>query len=136
MNTLVEEQEKPKKRAKKTSSKKSSNGTGRFFASLLNGDFFSRDNLVKNIPFFFYVAFLLILYIGYGYYVEKTSSNIADLEEKSLELRADQNNENAYYNQISMYSHIEDSLSAAGILPSVEPPQKIFVSKSQFNTQE
>lgn len=136
MSELIEKVEEKKPKRPKKDRSKAAAPARKTFVSIVNGDFFSRDNLIKNLPFFAYITFLLVLYIGYGYYVEKTSANIADLQEQSLELKADENNENAYYNQVSMYSHIEDSSAVIGVGPSLVPPVKIQVSKSIFNTDQ
>lgn len=131
MNTLKEEAEESKEKSKKRTTRKPS-VPKRSWAALLNGDLFLRENLIKNLPFIFYVTFLVVCYIGYGYYVDRTSGNIVELEEKSRELKADLNNESAYYNQLSMYSHIEDSTLLDNVGPSVAPAEKIKVSPTVF----
>ena len=119
-----------KKRSKKTASKKKS-----LVSSLMSGELLTRDNLINNLPFLFYVAFILICYIGYGYYVDKTSRSIAELEKQTRELKAEKNNEDAFYNQMSMFSRIADSTVSVGLVPAANPPKKIKVSPMEFNAE-
>ena len=137
MSRLVPEEEKKKEKPKKRRKRASGQSRlSRTMASVLNGDFFQRENLIRNMPFFLFVAVLLIVYIGYGYYVDKTSRNIAELEEESRSLQADINNEKAYYGRLSMYSQIADSTSVDGVGPSLDPPIKIPVPKQMFDVSK
>ena len=134
MNRLIPEEDIKEKQKKKEKVK--NNFQFKFLNALVNGDLFTRDKLVGNIPFFVFLTFIIILYIGYGYYIDKTSRSIAELEEQSRDLKAELNNENAYYNQMSMYSHLADSIEAEGLKPSVDPPEKIKVNIFEFDARK
>src|SRR5690606_31546904 len=104
MNRLIPEDEKVIDGSVKNDPKPATPKKKRILSSLVSGELLTRDNLINNLPFLFYVTFILICYIGYGYYVDKTSRSIAELEKETRELKAEKNNEDAFYNQMSMFS--------------------------------
>jgi hypothetical protein len=101
-------------------------------SSVLTGEAFSRDNILKNLPFLFYLTLLMVVYIGYGYYASRTSRNIHDLEAQKQDLFSDAINEQANLNLVSMPSQIADSTAAEGLKPSMEPPVKIKVNPIEY----
>jgi hypothetical protein len=96
---------------------------------VFNGNFLSKENIVKNVSYLFFLTFLLICYIGYGYYSDKISSRIAELKNENQELVSEQHTSNKDLNLISLQSRIADSTDVLGLKESVDPPIKIIVPK-------
>ena len=40
------------------------------FKEIISGELLQRGRVMKNLPFLLYLTFLMLLYIGYGYYVD------------------------------------------------------------------
>jgi hypothetical protein len=105
---------------------------GREVASVFTGDVLSRENILRNLPFMFYLTLLLVVYIGYGYYTARTSKKLHQLEITKRELASDMINEQSNLNLVSMPSQIADSTEKKGLRPSTTPPIKIKVSPAQY----
>ena len=117
-------QAKKKKKAKRTKS----------FLRFADGGFLSRSWVIENLPFLFFCTLLLVVYVGYGYYTDKVSRQIEELVVEGQDMDADLNSEGAYLDKMDRYEYIADSCKAYGLFPSIDvAPQKIVVSKSEFN---
>ncbi|MBL7898499.1 MAG: hypothetical protein JNJ99_08195, partial [Crocinitomicaceae bacterium] len=44
--------------------------SGRTVMQIINGEFLTRDYFLKNLPFTFYIGFLFVVIIAWGYYGE------------------------------------------------------------------
>jgi hypothetical protein len=59
------------------------------FAQILNGDFLTRQFVINNLNFIFFIMLLLLLIVGKGYYGKQLSKDI-DASQKTLdEMTAD-----------------------------------------------
>lgn len=56
------------------------------FTQILNGDFLTKEFVLNNLTFIFFVMFLLLLIVGKGYYGKELSQNI-DKTQKELDER-------------------------------------------------
>ena len=88
-----EEKQTKKKRRKKTTSKrktkkKSSKGPG-MLVQILNGDFLTKEFMVKNLGFIFFFMGLLLLMVGKGYYGKRLISDVAETTEELNEVTSD-----------------------------------------------
>ena len=60
--------------SKKEESKKAKkNGFSKGIGSLLNGSFLTRQLVQNNMPFIFFLVFIMICYISYGYFAEQNA---------------------------------------------------------------
>lgn len=135
MSTLlenIEPREEPKK--EKKSRKNKSTSQKKTIVKSLNGGLLTRDFFIKNLNYFVFVTGVLVLYIGYGYYVDRISRNIIDLEDKSRLLESELASEKSYYNQQKMFYKISDSLVVKGFVHKA--PKKIKVATSTFKVIE
>ena len=76
-----------KNRKKKSEDEKKAKGPSavqRGFASVMNGSFLTRESVLGNMGFILFVALLMICYISYGYFTEKT---VRDLQRTDSELK-------------------------------------------------
>ena len=76
-NILVEhiEVEKEVNKTKRKPKKKSA------FKKILNGEFLSQKEIIDNLPFASFVAFLMVLLISWGYYTESVGKQEAKLDD-------------------------------------------------------
>ena len=77
---------------------------------LLSGNFFGKEFVQKNIGFVMYLTFLVMLYIGYGYYADKQMKRAAELENME-ELNSKLHSSIKELNQISLQSNILNILN-------------------------
>jgi len=121
----------PKKPAKENKVVKS-------VASVVSGNFLSKETTLKNLPFIFFLSFLAICYIANGYYADDQVRKVNRLTNDIKELR-------------TQYIVVKDSLvvkskqteiakalalQQTGIKESVVPPKKIVVKTVSTTPQQ
>lgn len=96
--------------------------------SLLEGDFLSREGVVKNLPYLAFLAVIAIIYIANTYYAEKTFKDIeaTKVELKELRYRYITIKSNLMY--LSKQSEISGRARLLGLKESKVPPYKLFYS--------
>jgi hypothetical protein len=118
-------QEKPKKQkpAKKESR------LGKAFMSIIDGSILTRDNVLRLLPFIFFLTFLIIVYIANSYYAEKTIRQTEKVRKEIKELELEYISVKSDYMVCSKQSSVAVRLDSlrSGIKESVVPPKKIFV---------
>jgi hypothetical protein len=103
----------------------------RSVASVVSGNFLSKETTIKNFPFIIFLSFLAICYIANGYYSDDQVRKVNRLTGEIKELR-------------TQYIVVQDSLVIkskqtevakalallrTGIKESVVPPKKIIVAR-------
>lgn len=91
------------------------------------GNLFEDGLPVKYLPNVAFVTLLIIIYIGYNHYGEKTSRNITKLEVEVENLRADYTTLKSDYMYSRLQSEVAKRVAEMGIKESKTPPQKILV---------
>jgi len=95
---------------------------------LLSGNFFGKEFIQKNIGFMVYLTFLVMLYIGYGYYADKQMKRAAELENME-ELNSRDNSATKELNQISLQSNVLEMVKDKGITELKQAP--IIIKESE-----
>lgn len=106
--------------------------SGRFFIQLMNGDFLTRDYFLNNLPFTFFIGFLFVVIIAWGYYGETIAKKEVQLEKELGELNAEYYTLTAEYNSQRGRRQIAERLAPLGVKESVSSPKKIRVKKYIF----
>ena len=127
-NTLENKASIKLKKDKKAKKKKSN----RSFVKVISGDFLSKDELVKNLPFLSFIAFLMVVMIGWGYYTESIGKGEKRLEKELGELNSEYFTLGSEYNRLSRQSQVAERLKDSGLKESVKPPKKIKINKYVF----
>lgn len=96
--------------------------------SLLEGDFLSREGVVKNLPFLAFLAIIAIVYIANTYYAEKTFKEIESTKSELRELRYQYITTKSNLMYLSKQSEIEGRARLIGLTETKVPPYKIFYS--------
>lgn len=129
-----QQNQKKKKSKRKPKSKKSSDkNNGRLVVQIMNGEFLSRDWFVRNLPFTFYVGFLLVVLIGWGYYGETMAKKEVKLQEELSELNSEYFTLNSDYISKKGRVNIKEQLRGSGLKESRVSPRKIRVKKYVFD---
>jgi hypothetical protein len=103
-----------------------------FFRSLIDGEIITRQLLVKQLPFVFYISFLCALYIANRYSSEKVVRLTHDLQDELKDLRAEHISITSELMQLSQQSKVLEMLTEKNLAlsESVEPPKIIVIKEN------
>jgi hypothetical protein len=121
----VPEEEKTAKKATKKS------GRSKAVVQILNGDFFSREFVIENLGFIFYVMLLLLLLVGKGYYVKQLSDEIVATDKALDETVSDYVEMKVKFEKNTMRGNLLEELDGTGLVESIEPPKVIRIKKKK-----
>jgi hypothetical protein len=93
------------------------------------GDIFSKQSVLKNLPFLIYVAILAIIYIANTYYAEKTFKKIEKTRNELKELRFQFITTKATLMYYGKQTEIAKRVNKFGLKETTVPPYKIFYAK-------
>lgn len=94
---------------------------------LVSGELLQNGAVLKNLPFLAYVAFLMIVYISYGYYADNTIRSLGEEEKKSDKLYSELQSLMEVYNQKSLQSAVAGKLEIKKIYEAKDPPRVIWL---------
>ena len=119
-----------KKSAKKTSNKKSKKRSknSRSVAMIFNGEFLTKDFVLNNLPFIFFLILLMILSVGKGYYSKKLKKEEDGAKESLHQLRADLVELNARFEEESLRYKLVDKVDS-GLVETLNATKVIRVDK-------
>ena len=100
--------------------------------SVISGGFLADDKALSSLPFFFYVAFLCMLYIANGYYAHNRLKDLDSLDNNITELRTQYIIAKDKLMYLSKESEVNKATGDIGPKESVIPPSKIVV----YNTDK
>lgn len=101
----------------------------RYAASILDGSFLTKDNLLKQIPFIIFITFLGIIYIANSYNAEKTIIEISKNKKMLEELRYEYITTKSNLMFSSKQSEVARQLTNSQVKESTVPPVKILVNQ-------
>jgi hypothetical protein len=105
--------------------KQKKRGLAKGLSNLLSGNFLTRKYVQKNLPFIFFLVFVMICYIGYGYFAEKNAKDLVRSEQKLKEAKAANLSVNARLEKLKQQSSVASSIRDLGLKESTEPPNVI-----------
>ncbi|MCH2213782.1 MAG: hypothetical protein MK086_01295 [Flavobacteriales bacterium] len=118
--------------SKKEESKKAKkNGFSKGIGSLLNGSFLTRQLVQNNMPFIFFLVFIMICYISYGYFAEQNAKDLVQAESELREVKAANLSVNARLEKRKQQSEVAKDISELGLKESTEPPKVIRLPKQE-----
>jgi len=128
---IEEEPVVPRPKKKK---KKKENPVLKGVLSVLDGTILTRDKVVGNLRFLFYIMLIAILYIANSYYAEKKVIEIEKIKKEIKELRSENITTKSRLMFYSRQSEVVKRIGPYGIKESLIPPRKIFVSDNTSKT--
>ena len=87
---------------------------------------------LKYLPYILFSTLLIIIYIGYNHYAEKTSREITKIEAEVEDLRADYTTLKSDYMYSRLQSEVIKKVEYLELEEAAEPPFKISVKKSEY----
>lgn len=115
--------------SKKKDHKKKTGKFPRAIIGVLNGSFLTRENVIKNMPFMFFVVALMVAYIAYGYYAERTVRDLHKVDLELKEIRSDYISKRAELEKEEQQSKVAEDIEQLGLKESKVPPIKIEVEQ-------
>lgn len=100
---------------------------------LVSGDMFSKGVVTKNLSFLLFVALLMLLYIGYGYYVDNTVRKVVREERIEGDLYSELQSLMEVYDQESLRSKVANDVAVSSLFETKDPPRVVLVENNFYN---
>jgi hypothetical protein len=99
---------------------------------ILAGDFLTRDALMRQAPFFFFIVALFILQISLIYYFESVQIDIKKTKEKLNDLNSEYSTNASELSVMSQHSEVMEAMKNIGLVNSEITPFIIDVDSLFF----
>ena len=100
---------------------------------LVSGDMFSKGVVTKNLSFLLFIALLMLLYIGYGYYVDNTVRKVVREERVEGDLYSELQSLMEVYDQESLRSKVANDVAVSSLFETKDPPRVVLVENNFYN---
>lgn len=100
---------------------------GKFISYLNSFGIFSKDMLMKVMPYIFFLTLIALVYIANSYYAERTIRDIDAVSKELKTLRTEYITGKSELMIVSKQSEVARAVAPQGIKESVEAPKKIIV---------
>lgn len=135
----AEEQERRKKEAKsrkkeekakakaKASSKDAKPSRPNALVQILNGDFLSKEFILSNLNFIFFLILLLLLAVGKGYYGKQLSADVQNTQKDLDAMTAEYFEAKARLEEDTRRQVLVEKLESSGLKETVNPTKVIRI---------
>ena len=103
---------------------------GRLFKYLTVFGIFSREMLMKVMPYIFFLTLIALVYIANSYYAERTIRDIDAISKELKTLRTEYITGKSELMIVSKQSEVARAVAPQGLKEPVEAPRKIVVKSS------
>jgi hypothetical protein len=131
VNKVRDKKEEPAEAPKKTGSSKPAR-LPRALIGVLNGSFLTKEAVLGNMRFILFCAGLMLAYIGYGYWTERTVRELEKTNSELKEMRSEYLTVRSHLEQAQQQSHVAGDISSLGLKESKTPPMRITVDQEQI----
>lgn len=114
--------EKPATSAKKS---KTTGKRANLLVQVLNGDILTRDFVLNNLTFIFFILFLLLLVVGKGYYGKQLTKDIDALQTEVNASTAEYIENKAKLEELTTRYRLVEALEHRGLKEAVKPAKVI-----------
>ena len=125
------EKAKTKKSKKKGRFAAASRKQSQSLVQIMNGDFLTRDFVMNNLNYIFFVIFLMILTVSKGYYVNQLSNDIAKEEKAVGGMTADYVETKAKLEELTRRTQMIEKLKPLGLRETINPTKVIRIKKDK-----
>jgi hypothetical protein len=106
----------------------------RSFQNVVSGNFLSREETMRFLPFLLFLSLIAVFYIANGYYAESKMRKQNKLTDELKELRSEYIITKSDLMFISKQSEVARAAAPLGIKESVVPPKKIVIQTKNPET--
>lgn len=124
---VQQEKEKKKSVKKKAAAAKKPNA----FVQIMNGDFLTREFMLNNLNFIFFIIFLLLLVVGKGYYGKELTKEVNDTQLELNEVTSDYFESKARLEEETRRVRLVDELESTGLKETMNPTKVIRIKKKR-----
>ena len=117
-----------KKKGKAKKVKKKSKGPGAF-VQILNGDFLTKEFMLGNLNFIFFIMLLLLLIVGKGYYGKQLTNDVKGTQKELDEATSDYFEAKAQLEENTRRTELVKELEETGLKETVNPTKVIRLKK-------
>lgn len=110
---------------------KRNSAPGKFISYLNSFGIFSRDMLMKVMPYIFFLTLIGLVYIANSYYAERTIRDIDAVTKELKTLRTEYITGKSELMIVSKQSEVARSVAPHGLKEPVEAPRKIVVAVTE-----
>lgn len=99
----------------------------------VSGELFSKGVVTKNLSFLLFIALLMVVYIGYGYYVDNTVRKVVREERVEGDLYSELQSLMEVYDQESLRSKVANEVVSSNLFETKDPPRVVLVENNFYN---
>jgi len=103
---------------------------------IVSGEMFSKGVVTKNLPFLLFLALLMVVYIGYGYYVDNTVRKVVREERVEGDLYSELQSLMEVYDQESLRSKVASEVVSSSLFETKDPPRVVLVEGNFYKEGE
>ncbi|MDX2362270.1 MAG: FtsL-like putative cell division protein [Crocinitomicaceae bacterium] len=120
-----------RKLAKKEGKKKQKSNKPNAFVQILNGDFLTKEFMLNNLNFIFFIMFLLLLIVGKGYYGKQLSKEVLTTQQELDEISSNYFESKAKLEEMTRRTVLVEQLENTGLKETVNPTKVIRIKKEE-----
>lgn len=124
---------KTKKKKKKSRFAEVSRKQSQSLVQIMNGDFLTKDFVLNNLGYIFFVIFLMILMVSKGYYVNQLSNDISKEEKAVGDITADYVETKAKLEEMTRRTQMIEKLEPLGLKETINPTKVIRIKNEEEN---
>ncbi|PWH85872.1 FtsL-like putative cell division protein [Brumimicrobium oceani] len=133
-NYISDKQEKAKTKKKKKKSGRfaaASKKQSQSLVQIMNGDFLTKDFVMNNLNYIFFIIFLMILMVSKGYYVNQLANDIAKEEKAVGDITADYVETKAKLEELTRRTQMIEKLKPLGLRETINPTKVIRIKEEE-----
>lgn len=117
-------------KAKKSTAKPGKARRQNVFVQILNGEILTRDFVLNNLTFIFFILFLLMLMVAKGYYGKQLAKETTDLQAEVDATTAEYIENKAKLEESTSRYRLVQALEKRGLKESLKPAKVIRIKRS------
>jgi len=122
---------KTKKKSKKTSKKVTKPSRPNALVQIMNGDFLTKEFMLNNLNFIFFIIFLLLLVVAKGYYGKELAREVNDTTVELEEARSDYTEASTRLEEKTGRPTLVEELQSTGLKETENPIKVIRLKKDK-----
>jgi len=94
---------------------------------ILNGSFLGRDRVIQFLPFAAFLTLIMVCYISYGYYTERSVKTLNLREAELKDVKSEHLTWQSQLDSLRQQSSVAKAIQELGLKESTEPHIKIEI---------